>query len=397
MIILQAGFSMVRTGDSGFLVYFAIGFAVVIAILLVGILVSRARRPRTAEEQKRYSRSVFRRTAKSMGLPDPHVDALENLVLTCKLKQPFLVFSSTALLDDVLRKGLYAIDIAREISEEQKEQRKTILFQIKQTLERGGRKAPALKSTTLLKPGQLLAITPEGGGQLSSKVVSNMKDFLTIAVPSAAAGVETRWARSTPLAVYLWRENDAGYSFQSKVLGYDTVKGISCVLVQHSKTLRREQRRKSKRREVMRACFYYPISIDEPDKARKGERKAMIEHSQRTLGTVVDLSAGGCAIQSLKPFEGGRLVMVEFEIEKRSPIRAFGKVLRVRRKKGGHGGVMHIMFTNVTRQYLNRICAFVYDFARPSTLAQAATQGRAQSSVPSGRIGTIMGGGAKSP
>ena len=79
------------------------------------------------------------------------------------------------------------------------------------------------------------------------------------------------------------------------------------------------------------------------------ERKATVEKNMRTLGTVVDLSAGGCAIQALNPFDKGKLVMVEFDIDRKAPIRAFGKVIHVHRQKG-RGGVMHVMFTRVTRQ-----------------------------------------------
>ncbi len=200
-----------------------------------------------------------------------------------------------------------------------------------------------------------------------------MKDFLTVSAPAAPAGASTRWMRGTKLAVYLWRDNDAGYSFVSKILGYDTVKGVSSILIQHSKTLRREQRRRSRRRELMRACFYYPIRIAESDQGRKGDRKAIVEQNMRTLGTVVDLSAGGCAIQSLNPFDKGKLVMIEFDIDKQAPMRAFGKVMHVHRQKT-RGGVMHVKFTRVTRQHLNRISEFVYDFSRPTTLGQVRQQ-----------------------
>ena len=171
--------------------------------------------------------------------------------------------------------------------------------------------------------------------------------------------------------IYFWREGDAGYTFRSKVLGYDTVKGNSCVLVQHSKTLRKEQRRRARRKALMRACFYYPVRIADAG----GERRAVIEHTLRALGTVVDLSTGGCAIQTLSPFEPGRLVMVEFDIERKTPIRAFGKVRGVRRS-GPRGGVMHVMYTRVTRQYLNRNCEFVYDFSKPRTVAEVSVQAR---------------------
>jgi c-di-GMP-binding flagellar brake protein YcgR len=375
MILLQAGGPNLGAPNiaSGMLVYFVIAIGGVIALILIGTLLSRRTRPSATETAERISSSVFRREAKRMGLAGTSLDVLENLVRMCKVKQPLLVFSSSSLLDDTLKKGLYSLDNARDLTEEQRENRRASIFAIKQTIERNARKSAVLRATTLLRPGQLLTITPEGAAAYSSKVISNMKDFLTVSAPTQPAGAETRWMRGTKLFVYLWRDNDAGYSFVSKVLGYDTVKGISSLLIQHSRTLRREQRRRNRRREIMRQCFYYPIRIVETGQGRKTERKASVQQNLRTLGIVVDLSAGGCAIQTLNPFDRGKLTMVEFDIDKRAPIRAFGKVLNVHRKKG-RGGIMHIMFTRVTRQYLNRISEFVYDFSRPTTTAQVRQQ-----------------------
>jgi c-di-GMP-binding flagellar brake protein YcgR len=376
VIILQAGFRFITPGEGSQTnpIWFAVILGGVVVLILLGALFSRTRRGRTPEEMQRYSRHLFRRTAKSMGLTAPQVEALERLVGATKIRQPFLVFSSPGLLDDVLRRGLYSIEANRTGSEEEREARKAIIFGIKQAIERNARRTTVLRSTHLVKPGQVVAVGTESGGKFQSRVVSNMKDFLTILAPAADGA---RWPRGTPVDIYFWREGDAGYTFRSKVLGYDTVKGNSCVLVQHTKTLRKEQRRRARRKELMRACFYYPVRITDAG----GERRAVIEHNLRALGTVVDLSTGGCAIQTLSPFEPGRLVMVEFDIERKSPVRAFGKVRGVRRS-GPRGGVMHVMYTRVTRQYLNRICEFVYDFSKPRTVAEVSVQARPEGTRP---------------
>jgi c-di-GMP-binding flagellar brake protein YcgR len=375
MILLQAGGPNLGAGSVDPRMFLFIGVAIVgvIALILIGSLVSRRARPSATETAERISSGVFRREAKRVGLTGSAIDVLENLVRMCKVKQPLLVFSSASLLDDTLKKGLYSLDSSRDLTEEERENRRATIFHIKQTIERNARKGAVLRSTSSLRPGQLLTITPEGAAAYSSKVISNMKDFLTVSAPAQPAGTETRWMRGTKLSVYMWRDNDAGYSFISKVLGYDTVKGVPSVLIQHSKTLRREQRRRNRRREIMRQCFYYPIRIVETGQGRKAERKASVEQNMRTLGIVVDLSAGGCAIQTMNPFDRGKLAMVEFDIDRKAPIRAYGKVLNVHRKKG-RGGIMHIMFTRVTRQYLNRISEFVYDFSRPTTTAQVRQQ-----------------------
>ena len=375
MILLQAGGPNLGAGNisPGTFLYLIIAICAVTVLIIVGTLISRRARPSPTETAEKISSGVFRREAKRVGLTGSSIDVLENLVRMCKVKQPLLVFSSASLLDDTLKKGLYSLDNSRDLAEEEREKRRATIFHIKQTIERNARKGAVLRSTASLKPGQLLTITPEGAAAYSSKVISNMKDFLTVSAPAQPAGTETRWMRGTKLSVYLWRDNDAGYSFLSKVLGYDTVKGVSSVLIQHSRTLRREQRRRNRRREIMRQCFYYPIRIVETGQGRKLERKASVEQNMRTLGIVVDLSTGGCAIQAMNPFDRGKLAMVEFDIDRKAPIRAFGKVLYVHRKKG-RGGIMHIMFTRVTRQHLNRISEFVYDFSRPTTTAQVRQQ-----------------------
>jgi c-di-GMP-binding flagellar brake protein YcgR len=373
MMLLQTGAILNRELTPEIMFYFLLGVLVIIVLIVIGALRSRRNRPRTAADIQQYSSGVFRRAGKTMGLAPQHIAVLEDLVRINRIQRPLLVFTSASLLDDTLKKGLYALDNSRELAPEEKESRRTLIFQTKEILERTARKGATLKSTTFLRPGQLLAITPEGAGQFSSKVVSNMKDFLTVSAPTQPAGAGTRWMRGTKLSVYLWHENDAGYSFISKVLGYDTVKGVQSIIIQHSKTLRRAQRRNNRRRQIMRPCFYYPITITETGQGRKLERKAVVEQHLRTLGTVVDLSAGGCAIQSLNPFEQGKLVMIEFELERKATIRAFGKVVRISRKTG-RGGVMHVKFTKVTRAYLNKISEFVYDFSRPTTVAQAREQ-----------------------
>ena len=385
MIVLQSADQFLG-GPGGTSSSIIISFAAVIAgvalLILIAAFINRRNRSQTAEDAERFSSAAFRRAARSYGLPQAHTDMLENLVRACKVKQPNLIFTSAGLLDDTLKKGLYSLENTRGITEEEREKRRAILFQIKQIIERNARRGASLRSTMLLKPGQILTITPENGSPFASRLVSNMKDFLTVSTPQGAAGADTRWMRGTALSVYLWRDNDAGYSFQSKVLGYDSVRGVSCVLIQHSRTLRREQRRRNRRREIMRACFYYPIRITEVAEGRTVQKKASVEKSMRALGTVMDLSAGGCAIETMSPFDPGKLIMLEFDMDKKAPVRAFGKVMSVRRQKG-RGGSMHVMFTKVTRQHLNRISEFVYDFSRPATVAQVRQQ--MQRTVPNKR------------
>lgn len=365
-VTLKLGYDLMAKSDSKSMwVFLAIVLAFLI-ILIIGSRISGQKNTRLSSEQKRkYNKFVFRRMARDIGLQKSHAEMLDYLVKACKVKQPFLVFSNAGLLDDILRKGIYSLDNNRDITEEAKEQKLGLIFQIKQIIERNSRRGIGIRSTNLLKPGQPLVVTEESDGQYAVKVVSNMRDMLYLSAPQNKAGHDFRWRKGTRLRAHFWRDSDAGYSFQTKILGYDTIKGKICVLIQHSKTLRREQKRKFRRRPLEKPCFFYPVQIVEMGLGRKKKRKAMVEQSKRHLGTIADISAGGCSINSLNPLSQGQLIKIEFEFERGTRIAVFGKIKRFG-KSMVRGGVMHVMFTKVSGKYLNRIYSYVYNYTSRS-------------------------------
>ena len=361
-LILQTKYQfLAKTETKSIWIFVAVivGFA---ALLIIGsILGGRRGRSLDPEQRRKYSRYVFRKMAKDIGLQKHHTEDLEYLIRVCKVKQPFLIFSSAGLLDDILKKGIYSLHQNRDLNEEEREKRLSHIFQIKQIIERNARRGIGVKSTNLLKTGQPLVMTLEDGGQYQTRVVSNMRDMLACGAPRNLAGHDFRLPKGTRLKIHFWRDSDAGYAFQTKVLGYDNIKGILSILIQHSKTLRREQQRKFRRSPLHSPCFFYPIQINEYGGGRRTVRKAVVQTNQRLLGNLLDISAGGCAVSSMNPLKIGSLTKMEFEINKRQRIIVFGKVKRVRSQRT-RGGIMHVMFTKLTSRYLNQIYSYVYDY-----------------------------------
>jgi hypothetical protein len=365
-VILKLEYDLMAKSDTRSMWIFLAIILLFLIILIVGRRMGGRGNTRLSPEQRRkYNKFVFRRMARDIGLQKSHTEMLDYLVRACKVKQPFLVFSNAGLLDDIIRKGIYSLDHNRDINEEAREQNLSLIFQIKQIIERNSRKGIGIRSTNLLKSGQPLVVTEESSGQYAMKVVSNMRDMLCLNTPHNKAGHDFRWRKGTRLRAHFWRDSDAGYSFQTKVLGYDTIKGKISVLIQHSKTLRREQKRKFRRRPLEKPSFFYPIQIIETGVGRKKKRRAIVEQSKRHLGTVADISAGGCSINSLNPLSQGELIKIEFEIERGTRIAVFGKIKRFGKNKV-RGGVMHVMFTKVSGRYLNRIYSYVYNYTSSS-------------------------------
>ena len=89
--------------------FLLISGAVVLVLIVGGVIVSRRRRYMAPEARRKFSRQVFHKMARNLGLSRIHIDYLEYLVRVCKVQQPFLVFSNPGLLDDLLRKGIYSL------------------------------------------------------------------------------------------------------------------------------------------------------------------------------------------------------------------------------------------------------------------------------------------------
>jgi c-di-GMP-binding flagellar brake protein YcgR len=369
--LLQTRYQFLATPDTRSIWIF-VGLAIgIVALFTVGSLLMRRRsRHLDPVQRRRYGRRMFRRTAKSLGLQKHHLALLEYLLRATKAVRPFQVFSSPAVLDDVLRKGIYALQQNHSLKEEDRQRRMSAIFQIKQIIERNTRRSGGIRSTTTLRTGQSVEMITEKGERHRSRVVSSMRDILAVAAPQGPDGMARRWPRGTRIRRSFWREGDAGYVFESKVLGYDTVKGTLCFLVHHAKTLRREQQRRFRRTDLNRPCFFYPIHVVSLE-GRRGGRRAVVQENMRLLGNLLDISAGGCSINSAYPLKTGSLCKIEFELGRRQHMAVFGKVRAVGRQ-GTRGGIMHVMFTRMSTAYLNQIYLYVYNYAPPRTLPARA-------------------------
>ena len=353
---------------------------VVGAIFVVGlavlILVNAASSRRSGGNQnaRTNNKRVFLRTAKEHGLDKQQAQRLLTLTRIARVRQPFLAFTNQGLLDDVLKRGFYALDNDVSLSANEREARTAQLFTIKRKLETQTSGTGAVSSSSAVNPGTEVTIIPESGGRFPTRVLASLRDQLACLVPMDEEGNQIRWKRGIRIKVVFYQEGGKGDSFVSKVAGYETVRSRPALLFKHAKTMGREQQRRHKRRIVERPCFVFPIAVNEFSSGKQTVKQAAVQTQQRTLGTLIDISAGGAAIRSVTPVRPGRLVKVEFEFSRTERLAVFGKVRRVR-SHPPRGGVMHLQFTRMSRRHLNQIHRYVYEF-QPTPPAQRRVAAR---------------------
>ena len=360
--LLQSQIQFWFRQSTGSLVVGILLFIGFIILIIVGGMAYNKRQGPTRAARQTYSRSIFRRIAGNMGLNTVQTDMLEKLVKVCRVRQPFLVFSNAGLLDDILRKGIYSLSHDTEISQEVRDSKTAQYYHIKEKIEQNAKKGVGINSTHLVKPGQPVTIIVPDRSQHSTRVVQNLQRLLVCAAPEKMVANREPWRRGAKIAVLFWRARDSGYQFVTKIAGFDKVKGEPVILLQHNnRSLQRNQHRKTRRRSLIRSCFFYPIELMTVGTGRQARKRAYVQQRFKHLGTIQDISAGGCSIASQSPLESGRLLMMQFEIDRGKQVTSYGKVRRVKKERG-QMAVMHIMNTKVTSLNLNNIYSYVYDY-----------------------------------
>lgn len=334
---------------------------VLAAAVVVGIVVFGARRggggATPAGRSGVFSRGRFRRLAAEYGLNPVQSKTLENLIHKYPVPNPYVLFVNGDALDTLLQRALSEIEQQSQ-APDVKEGHKLTLYRIKQAIEANSQKR-ALRGSSDVVAGQEVTLTGPSGTRYPSSVRAVLKDHLAVEVPVDDDGVQIRWKPWTSIQVFLYRPNGQGFSFETKVGGYNQVRGLECLLLKHSNAVQQAAQRRFRRKSVEKACYFYAVQVMTVGSGRD-QRKRAVPQTKGALGTVLDVSAGGCSVKSSFPLAQGALIKLEFETEKNHPVTVYGKVKHIR-KAQPVGGVMHIQFTQVSRQNLNQINSYVYE------------------------------------
>ncbi|GAB4375395.1 MAG: hypothetical protein Kow009_10720 [Spirochaetales bacterium] len=355
MILLQTQYQFFAKPDpTQSLIAISFLGALLGAFLIWAILTSR-----TSGKPATYSRRDFRKRAKKLGLSKNQIQQLEFYLKMVKHLSPSRILEDGRALDGFLRKALSWID-SQNLPEEEKEKRKFTLYMIRQTIEANTRQEKILSSTLSLPLHTEVTIKTPSGESYPSYITSNMQSMLGLECPIAEErGRGYPWKKDEILGIVIVRGGEV-YAFKTKVLGYRRVRGVLSVFVAHGRNLKQIQKRRYRRRELSTPAIFYPVEVVQTTRRKEIEKQAVVNRNRRGLGTLQDISAGGCAILARNPLPPGSLIRIEFETERGTPIIGYGKVKRV--TPIPRGGTMHVQFTNVSRQHLTKILDYIYDY-----------------------------------
>lgn len=338
------------------------------AIVMVGIVVAVIRSRAAAASSGGTGRSSggagfgkwrFRSLAKRLGYGPVQVDFLEYFARRLSLGAPEFALQNPAALDKFLKRVFQEIESSTD-SDKVAEDRKAILFSIRDTAENAKAQGHKIRSTRQVSDGTSLSVQTGDGENHPSRFLTVSNDALAIATPLDALGEEMRLKKGTRIACTFYAKNGQGYSFPSKVLGYEARKNASAMLIIHSDSVAALPNRRFKRKDLDAPCYFHFVEMVVTVEHRKQVKQAVVEQ-RRVMGTIVEISAGGCSVKTSNPLAQGDYLKIEFDMDGGSTAAVLGKVVKLNRP-GGIGGIMHIQFSRSSRKTLNQIRSYVYGY-----------------------------------
>ena len=322
-------------------------FILIIFVLgLVLFFISRTKKEKSGNWIQFFTKG------KEEGFSFKEVELLRRLATRCNITDPSIIYTSQIQLDNCIRSMVRGIRMSGEGEEQGTQNFLSKLYDYRKKIEMN---KPHFKngiaSSRQISEGQQLRVLVTGTGVFRSEVVKVTGTYLTITRPVNNKITQSIMWIGMKISVYFWREDDAGYVFDSQAVDEVFSKGISSIKIEHSDSLFRTQKRKSIRIRLHKAAFLYL--------AKDSDESGQLEMVPGLKCFLDDLSDTGCAVVVGGQASSGMRVKVQFALDN-TPICMLGTVRSVDFKENLNRSVLHIEADTLPLEMRNHILGEVF-------------------------------------
>jgi c-di-GMP-binding flagellar brake protein YcgR len=318
---------------------------IIIALGLALLLVSRSKKEPSGNWIQFFTQG------KDAGFSFKELELLRRIAVQNNIEDPCSLFWSQNQLDICIRSMVRGIRMSGESEEQGTQDFLSKLYDFRKKIEMDKPKIKTgITNSRQISDGQVLRILVTGTGVFKSQIVSNTGQHIIISRPVNAKVSSMVW-RDMKISVYFWRDDDAGYVFDSEVLDEVFSKGISSLKISHSESLFRTQKRKSIRIKMHKAAFLYLVRDDEtPHK---------LEMDPGLKCFLEDLSDSGYAVIVGGKAAAGLRVKAQFALDN-TAICMTGTVRSVSFREESNRSVLHVEADPLPIEIRNHILGEVF-------------------------------------
>ncbi|MDR1859096.1 MAG: PilZ domain-containing protein [Treponema sp.] len=297
--------------------------------------------------------ATFFAKGKEAGFSLKEIEMLRQLAVQCNLDDPVSLFLSQAQLDTCIQTVVRSMKMSGESDDQGIHDFLSRLYDYRKKMEMDKRGSKdGLFNTRQISEGQVLKIMiPDAKDGFSSQVIRNVSQYMTVSRPVNSRNSTASSWQGSKISVYFWKEDDAGYAFDTRVLDQIYSKGISSLKIAHSESLSRVQKRNSIRVKMHEAAFLYL--------AHDGEPLHRLENEPGLKCFLEDLSDTGCAVVVGGKADDKLRVKVQFALDS-VPVCMTGTVRSTRFDEETNRSVLHIEAESLPIEIRNHILGEVF-------------------------------------
>ena len=294
----------------------------------------------------------FYAKGKDSGFSFKEIELLRRLAVKSNLDDPSSLFWSQNQLDLCIRSFVRSIHLSGGVDNQTNQDFLSKLYDFRKKIEmEKPRIKNGISNSREIADGQNLRILVTGSGVFQSQIIKNTSHYLTISRPTSSKLPGTFSWHGQKISVYFWRDDDAGYVFDSDVIDEVFSRGIASLKISHGESLFRTQKRKSIRAKLHKSAFLYLLSVEED--------AAKIEINPGLKCFLEDLSDTGCAVTIGGRAQAGLRIKVQFALNN-TPIIMSGTVRSIDFKEEQNRSLLHIEADPLPIEIRNQILGEVF-------------------------------------
>jgi c-di-GMP-binding flagellar brake protein YcgR len=302
-------------------------------------------------KEKKNGMLQFYAKGKDLGFSFKEIELLRRLAAKSNIEDPTVLFWSQKQLDTCIQALVRSARLAGPAQDPEIQEFLSKLYDYRKKLEFERPKIKnGLVSTRQIGESQSLRILVAGTGVFQSYLIRNTGQHITIGRPTSLEVPRNFSWTGQRLAVYFWRDDDAGYVFDADVLDEVYSKGHPALQISHSDTLFRTQKRKSIRMKTHKPAFLYLRGQGDSD---------AVETVPGLKCVLNDISDTGCAVTIGGKAAAGLRVKIQFALES-SPLSVCGVVRSVDYNEDANRSVLHIEADSLPPNTRNEILGEIF-------------------------------------